>query len=338
VVPPQLKNIVRILEYGLNTNSYKFAMLRSLAEIAQETTQYRPIPYQSLAEKFLNYYWPLTILFRIRQATDPTRDPVIMKFIRREAEELKLSANYSLEKYRQAFPLRYSDLVNRCCQNGGCFDEVIPRFHVVHRQVVQPAIYGYSKNELFLEPDTVSFLRDYGSVIESLAIGSWVRFTEQYTNAPRLYEKIRGAKPERRHVRYRGFLLKLQGAHCFYCQAEAGEMVAVDHVIPWCYVLEDRVWNLVLACKNCNSAKSNQTPADRYIDELINRNKTLLAEIIGGQIAASQAAVRDLREFITKDIDEHIRTLTANCRADGFGTWGHRHLAPDVAECDDQRV
>jgi hypothetical protein len=84
-------NIVRILEYGLKTNSYKFALLRSLAEIAQETTQHRPIPYQSLAEKFLNYYWPLTILFRIRQATDPTRDPVVMKFIRREAEGLKLS-------------------------------------------------------------------------------------------------------------------------------------------------------------------------------------------------------------------------------------------------------
>ena len=339
MVPPQLKNIVRILEYGLNTNSYKFALLRSLAEIAQETTQYRPIPYQSLAEKFLNYYWPLTILFRIRQATDPTRDPVVMKFIRREAEELKLSPNYALEKYRQAFPTRYSDLVNRCCQNGGCFDEVIPRFHVVHRQVIQPTIYSYSKNGLFWEPATVSFLRDYGSVIKSLAIGSWVRFTEQYTNAPRLYEKIRGAKPERRHVRYRGFLLKLQGAHCFYCQAEGGEMVAVDHVIPWCYVLEDRVWNLVLACKNGNSAKSNQTPADRYIDELINRNKTLLAGIIGGKIAAaSPAAVRDLREFITKDIDEHIRTLTANCRADGFGTWRHRHIAPDVAEGGDQRV
>ena len=118
MVPPQLKNIGRILEYGLNTNCYKFVLLRSLAEIARETTQYRPIPYQSLAEKFLNYYWPLTILFRIRQATDPTRDPVVMTFIRREAEELKLSPNYALEKYRQAFPTRYSDLVNRSCQNG----------------------------------------------------------------------------------------------------------------------------------------------------------------------------------------------------------------------------
>jgi 5-methylcytosine-specific restriction endonuclease McrA len=97
-----------------------------------------------------------------------------------------------------------------------------------------------------------------GPAIESLAIGSWVRFTKQYTNAPRLDEKIRGAKPERQHARYCGFLLKLQGDHC--CQAEAGEMAAVDHMIPWCDALEDRVWNLVLARKNCNSAKSNQTP------------------------------------------------------------------------------
>src|SRR5215831_3865513 len=114
-----------------------------------------------------------------------------MKFIRREAEELKLSPNYSLEKYRRAFPTRYSELVNRCCQNGGCFDEVIPRFHVVHRQVIQPAIYGYSKNELFLEPDTVNFLRDYGSVIENLAIGSWVRFTAVHKCAAIVRENSR---------------------------------------------------------------------------------------------------------------------------------------------------
>jgi len=104
-------------------------------------------------------------------------------------------------------------------------------------------------------------------------------------------------------------------------------------------VLEDRAWNLVLACKNCNSTKSNQTPADRYIDKLISRNKTLLAEIIGEKIpAASQVAVRDLREFVTKDIDEHIRTLAVNCRADGFGTWKHGDLASDVTGHGNQGV
>jgi 5-methylcytosine-specific restriction endonuclease McrA len=322
LIPDHLKNIVRILEYGLNTNSYKFALLRSLAEIGRESTRYGPVPYQSVAEKFLNYYWPLTVLFRIRQATDPTRDPVIMKFVRREAEELKLSQKCSLEKYRRTFPERYSELIIRCCQTGGCFDEVMPRFHVVHGQIIQPLIYTHSEGELYLDPDTTLFLRDYSSVIENLAIGSWVRFTEQYTSAPRLYEKIRGARPERRHARYRNFLLKLQGEHCFYCLRTPGDVPAVDHVIPWSYVLEDRVWNLVLACKNCNSEKSNQIPGDLYVDKLINRNKTLLDQVTGEKIPGwSHIVLRDFREFLLKDLEEHIRTLIANCRGDGFGMW-----------------
>ena len=142
MIPDYLKNVVRILKYGLNTNSYKFALLRSLAEIGREATQKKRVPCQSVAGTFLNYYWPLTVLFRIRQATDPARDPVIMKFIRREAEELKLSPNYSLENYRLTFPERYNELINRCSQRGGCFDEVIPRFHVVYRQMIQPVLYN----------------------------------------------------------------------------------------------------------------------------------------------------------------------------------------------------
>jgi CRISPR/Cas system Type II protein with McrA/HNH and RuvC-like nuclease domain len=116
--------------------------------------------------------------------------------------------------------------------------------------------------------------------------------------------------------------LKVQGEHCFYCPSKIGETLAVDHVIPWSYVLEDRVWNLVLACKNCNSEKSNQTPGDRYLNDLVHRNRRLLAEIVDGKMSeAGQVAVRDLREFLTKDLAEHLRTVVTNCRADGFGTW-----------------
>jgi len=43
MIPDHLKNI-RILEYGLNTNSYKFALLRSLAQIAQEVSESRAAP------------------------------------------------------------------------------------------------------------------------------------------------------------------------------------------------------------------------------------------------------------------------------------------------------
>jgi hypothetical protein len=189
VIPDYLKNVVRILDHGLKTNSYKFALLRSLADIARQTEDQQPLAYELLAEKFLSYYWPLTVIFRVRQATDPTRDPIVMKFIRWEVNELGLSANHSLEKYQNAFPERYQNLVNRCCEIRGCFDHVVPRFHPVHGHGVEPRLYTYTRNQLNVAPDVMHFLREYSGVIEKLAIGSWVRFTEQYTNAPRLYER-----------------------------------------------------------------------------------------------------------------------------------------------------
>jgi len=60
-----------------------------------------------------------------------------------------------------------------------------------------------------------------------------------------------------------------------------------------------------------------------------------LDEIIGGKIAtASRMAVRDLREFVIKDIDDHICTLAANVGLMGLergGTANLRPMPPKVA-------
>jgi hypothetical protein len=45
-----------------------------------------------------------------------------------------------------------------------------------------------------------SFLHQHSRVLELLSLGSWVQFTEQFTTAPRLYEKIAGLPPERKHA------------------------------------------------------------------------------------------------------------------------------------------
>ena len=69
------------------------------------------------------------------------------------------------------------------------------------------------------------------------------------------------------------------------------------------------VWNLVLACKTCNADKSNRTPTDHYINLLLDRNRKLPPDH------------KDLREFSSKDLEDHIRTWVSNCRSDEFGVW-----------------
>ena len=154
-------------------------------------------------------------LLQYRVQTDPTRDPVIMKFIREEIAELSLPSSFSLCDYQKKYGERYESLRLKCRSRGGCFDEVIPRFHIVGGDSVRDELYERVGDNLRLKDGVVSFLSSQHRVLQLLAIGGWVRFTEQFTFAPRLYEKIAGLPPERKHGRYRRFLITIQGNHCF---------------------------------------------------------------------------------------------------------------------------
>ncbi|MCK6523504.1 HNH endonuclease [Myxococcota bacterium] len=56
-------------------------------------------------------------------------------------------------------------------------------------------------------------------------------------------------------------LWSLQGGRCFYCARRVALSDAeVDHVLPWSRLAEDGLENLVVACADCNSAKSDLLP------------------------------------------------------------------------------
>ncbi|WP_291432027.1 HNH endonuclease [Deinococcus sp.] len=77
-----------------------------------------------------------------------------------------------------------------------------------------------------------------------------------------------------------------QKGHCFYCYAPidttSGAACHVDHVFPWVlgYRLQNTdlnaVWNLVLACTDCNSGKGGKLPAQRFVERLHRRNSYLI--------------------------------------------------------------
>jgi len=276
-----------------------------------------------LADKFASYYWPLVML-RIRQATDPSRDPVIMRFIRERLERMKLSSNLTKQQFCSSYPEAYAGLVKACCQRGGCFDEVIPRFHTVRHRQTSPILYKYDlrHGRLILSPGVFKFLHEYRRVLHPLAIGAWVRFTEQFSFAPHLYDKIKGVRPQRRHKRYRVSLTATQRSQCFYCRDDLKGSFHIDHVIPWSFVYEDKYWNLVLACGSCNAQKLDRVPKDHYLKTLIRRNSDLIESIATAkETGLRRESLRDLREFETRDLRKHIRLIAANCREEGFGTW-----------------
>jgi 5-methylcytosine-specific restriction endonuclease McrA len=50
----------------------------------------------------------------------------------------------------------------------------------------------------------------------------------------------------------------------------------VDHVLPWSFVLEDKTWNLVLACRKCNNAKRDRLTDVGALELLCSRNEKSL--------------------------------------------------------------
>lgn len=120
------------------------------------------------------------------------------------------------------------------------------------------------------------------------------------------------ARPRNRRVAVtssRAALNGYQKGHCFYCFApisiSAGPLAAdVDHVFPWSlrHLLNGNVngvWNLVLACRDCNrgsSGKHDCVPALNLVERLHRRNEFLitsrhpLRETLVAQTGAGAAA------------------------------------------------
>ena len=94
--------------------------------------------------------------------------------------------------------------------------------------------------------------------------------------------------------RYLKILRAETESQCFYCDSAFGveRVPTVDHVIPWSFLLEDDLWDLVLACARCNAEKSDWLPADAFIHKLISRNRTLFRE--GVSLAISESEIERL--------------------------------------------
>ena len=108
---PYISVLYEIVSRGLNTNSYKFALWRALADLAPTTDTDNPkLSKRGLASKFLEYYWPLETKYHLRQGTDPDRDPVAMVFIRKLMREEKIAQGEKLVDFANRMPQEHQSL------------------------------------------------------------------------------------------------------------------------------------------------------------------------------------------------------------------------------------
>jgi len=111
------------------------------------------------------------------------------------------------------------------------------------------------------------------SVVGSLAI-----FLERLNLAPRIFEKILDTLGEYNGSRQITGGMKARlfdyNSTCFYCsrKLELNDEYHADHFIPYSYVFDSPIWNMVPACRDCNLKKSDNLVGEEFLEKLFERN------------------------------------------------------------------
>jgi hypothetical protein len=264
-------HVAALMRHAAMAASYKPALLKALVRRCRASDEL-VIPLETLGDEFVQMYWNQVMVYRLRQASSLTKESEAIKVIRSTAERHHARHLSDLSRDDRA---RMSRSMARVLTIN-----VLTAFHVSAPDDMAP-LYIWSKGDpaITLDRRAHGFVVANGAALEMIANYHWAEFLESRNRlAPRIIQKVSRLGAKRQSLTPYLKIVQSAGATCFYCEDEVGKAkdLAIDHVIPWSFLLEDPIWDLVVACRECNGAKSDWLPQPEYMDKLANRNAALL--------------------------------------------------------------
>jgi hypothetical protein len=274
-----------IVSKGAKDNTYKFALTKFLLDYAHVNQQFgsHKISYNEIADKFLEYYWFQECKYKLKQDFKIERMPMIIRIIRKYCGE-----EYIPESYEKYFKSK-QDLKNTMILEIArvCLQDVIPRFqprdtyglyqhfHVINSTGKKYKLPPKDRRYILVTEEARNFLQSNYNELSKILIYEWAKFLEKTNFTPMLISKIEGLGIYKRSslTKYKNILLKQMNVECFYCNQEVkSDDMHIDHFIPWSYVYENSIWNLVISCSECNLKKSDCLAPNKYIKKIEDRN------------------------------------------------------------------
>jgi 5-methylcytosine-specific restriction endonuclease McrA len=273
-------NIQRLLDEGLFTASYKFALLIALADLSVELGDDSGAPLElttkAIAEKFILYYWRQTLPY-----AGPAEATILRQNTDRQAAIVNLVHDARAD---------YGGSLATALRDQEGWRRLLSRVARVVREMPLWKLQRVGKEELKflyehqghsrairLQPGVAYCLRKFYALISDLVRGAWIRYVRQQNlnvlgQTADLNEFLFGS--ERNNLaQVRPVLLDIQCGRCFYCnRAVAGATAHVDHFVPWARYPVDLGHNFVLADGGCNNKKRDRLPACDHLAAWTERN------------------------------------------------------------------
>lgn len=214
-----------------------------------------------------------------------------------------------------------------------------------------PYTFGDSsklKKEVHFNPDWMQMIQD-----NTVNILGWIQYEKvkwlQNNNpeVPGLIYKLAPMDEKLRklgHVRrlWEGILDVREVQDVFTGQPIDKQQYDVDHFIPWSFVMNDELWNLMPMDSSLNSAKSNKLPKWDPFFELFARNQYGMYDLIHERpelhkrfeacyrdnlhsIWAGQELYRpgNSREEFCKILEKNMQPVYDSARRQGYEVWGY---------------
>jgi len=281
--------VATLMRHALKSATYKPALLKALVHCCQRTEELT-IPLTSIGREFTRLYWSQTVVYHLRQAASLTKEASVVKLIRETANEYKTQSLSDLSpQVRERLDLKMSWLLTV---------NVLAAFHS-SKPPRMPQLFHWEPGwaHVSMSAEARAFMVQQSQPLELIANFYWAEFLENCNRlAPKIVQKVSRDGARRKSLQpYLRILQADSPSSCFYCGVNLGlDRVNVDHVIPWSFLLEDELWDLVLACGRCNSLKSDWLPTRELLEKLLLRNRTTLKDRLASSITDDE--VRRLYE------------------------------------------
>jgi hypothetical protein len=289
-----LEQWLDVLQGMANDNTYKLAWGRAIIESIQlrnfnEYNDYYTISFDEISEKMLKYYWNQIFFFQLRQSPNIKKPPTIYRIT------YEMIQQYQLDK-KTNIPIWFDKAKVHFLMNRNEYDKQITKISRTIRQDVcwrflnanhqQYPLYelNQEKTMVIFKKDNFNILNEYGLILIQIINYRWAQLLEQFNRSPRIVSKVKGSQENqirRKSLsRFKDLLLKIypDGMVTDFYSGKVlnSSEISVDHVIPWSFIYNDELWNLVITSKTVNSQKSNNIPTKEIIEKLKARNRNLI--------------------------------------------------------------
>jgi hypothetical protein len=314
-----LKNWLADLN-GKNQNTYKFALQLAILEFSRD----QHITYTKIAHFFAHKYWDNVVAYNLRETTNIDQAPYFHTAIYHVAKSHKLEGLYFHQAKRKLPHL--TELILKQLPNGynRALQNPISRLQSNSTSVKTGS--GSSTGEGWLfhwdsSKELITFnahfknlIQENSVLLKKLTVFHWALFIERYNQLPSVTSKLID-KNESRTIKkkIRDLVIEHAQGQCFYCE-EFTEVFDIDHFIPFAFIFDHPLWNLVYSCQECNRGKEGKfekLPRRHFLNKLLLNNR----ELVNNSALA--------KEYFQKNniLNEHIQKTYQNCINAGFKTW-----------------